>query len=149
MLQCHCVTCALNNTYRGVRIMLEKVADSARKQWKWQNYTNLMAAIPRILLHFFIHIPNMHETYPKKYRILPIFLPALSAYAYWTMSLPSNSQCLLQRRVSRVIHPVGRRLDPVENIVPGHLWPGWYFTLSNFERTDYMACTCQILLLLS
>ena len=30
-------------------------------------------------------------------------------------------QCLLQRRVSRVIHPVGRRLDPVENIVPGHL----------------------------
>ena len=45
-------------------------------------------------------------------------------------------QCLLQRRVSRVIHPVGRRLDPVENIVPGHLWPGWYFTLSNFERTD-------------
>ena len=31
------------------------------------------------------------------------------------------TQCLLQRRVSRVIHPVGRRLDPVENIVPGHL----------------------------
>ena len=30
-------------------------------------------------------------------------------------------QCLLQRRMSRVIHPVGRRLDPVENIVPGHL----------------------------
>ena len=33
----------------------------------------LWRAIPRILLHFFIHIPNMHETYQKKYRILPIF----------------------------------------------------------------------------
>ena len=40
-------------------------------------------------------------------------------------------------RVSRVIDPVGRRLDPVENIVPDHLWPGWSFTISNFERTDY------------
>ena len=39
----------------------------------------LWRAIPRILLHFFIHIPNMHGTYQKKYRILPIFLPAESA----------------------------------------------------------------------
>ena len=30
-------------------------------------------------------------------------------------------QCLLQSRVSRVIDPVGRRLDPIENTVPGHL----------------------------
>ena len=43
----------------------------------------LWRAFPRILLHFFIHIPNMHETYQKKYRILPTFLPPLSAYAYW------------------------------------------------------------------
>ena len=65
--------------------MLEKVADSARKAVKLAELYNLVhiwRAIPRILLHFFIHIPNMHETYQKKYRILPIFLPTLSAKAY-------------------------------------------------------------------
>ena len=40
-------------------------------QTLWRN-------IPRILLHFYIHIPNMHETYQKKHRILPVFLPVLS-----------------------------------------------------------------------
>ena len=39
----------------------------------------LWRAIPRILLHFFIHIPNMHKTYQKKCRILPVFLSAESA----------------------------------------------------------------------
>ena len=43
------------------------------------------AEIPRILLHFFLHMPNMHETYQKKYRILPIFLPAESAGPYTSM----------------------------------------------------------------
>ena len=69
---------------RHWRIMLEKVADSARKAVKYligRTIQTLWRAIPRILLHFFIHIPNMHETYQEKYRILPIFLPALSAYA--------------------------------------------------------------------
>ena len=60
--------------------MLEKVADSAGKAVKlaepYKPYLGGGGAIPRILLHFFIHIPNMHETYQKKYRILPIFLPA-------------------------------------------------------------------------
>ena len=37
------------------------------------------------------------------------------------LQLDTTYQCLLQSRVSRVIDPVGRRLDPVENIVPGHL----------------------------
>ena len=36
-------------------------------------------------------------------------------------SVQTGLQCLVQRPVSRVIHPVGLRLDPVENIVPGHL----------------------------
>ena len=38
-------------------------------------------------------------------------------------------------------NPPGRRLDPVEIIVPGHLLPGWYFTLSNFERTFFIFFT--------
>ena len=63
--------------------MLEKVADSAFFCTEiGRTIQTLWRAIPRILLHFFIHIPNMHETYQKKYRILPIFLPALSAKAY-------------------------------------------------------------------
>ena len=67
---------------RGVRIMLEKVADSARKAEIGRTIRTLWRAIPRILLHFFIHIPNMQETYQKKYRNLPIFLPGLSTYMY-------------------------------------------------------------------
>ena len=55
--------------------------DSARKGGRFcsksseigRTIQTLWRAIPRILLHFFIHIPNMHETYQKKYRILPIF----------------------------------------------------------------------------
>ena len=74
--------------HRHCRIMLEKVADSARKAMKLaEPYKPYGGAIPRILLHFFIHIPNMHETYQKKYRILPIFLPALSAKAKWRITV--------------------------------------------------------------
>ena len=62
-------------TSLGTGEALEKVADSARKAVKLIGRTiqTLWRAIPRILLHFFIHKPNMHETYQKKYRILPIF----------------------------------------------------------------------------
>ena len=66
-----------------------ELADNARKGGRFCSKSSEISrtiriswwAIPRILLHFFIHILNMHETYQKKYRILPIFLPALSAYA--------------------------------------------------------------------
>ena len=68
----------------------QALADNARKGGRFcsksseigRTIQTLWRAIPRILLHLFIHIPNMHETYQKKYRILPIFLPALSAKAY-------------------------------------------------------------------
>ena len=54
--------------YRDRRILLEKVADFARKAVKLaEPYKTLWRAIPRILLHFSIHIPNMHETYQEKY----------------------------------------------------------------------------------
>ena len=77
-------TCPLQA--RGVRIL-----DSARKGGRFclksseigTTIQTLWRAIPRILLHFFIHIPNMHGTYQKKYRILPIFLPASSAKAHY------------------------------------------------------------------
>ena len=64
------------------RIMLKKGGRFCSKSSEiGRTIQTLWRAIPRILLHFFIHIQNMHETYQKKYRILPIFLPALSAYA--------------------------------------------------------------------
>ena len=72
------------------RILLEKVADSARKGGRFcskgseicRTIQTLCRAIPRILLHYFMHIPNKHEIYQIKYRILPIFLPAESAGLY-------------------------------------------------------------------
>ena len=36
---------------------------------------------------FFIHIPNMHETYQEKYQILPIILPSESAGPYMYLKL--------------------------------------------------------------
>ena len=74
-----------DETLRAVYAM----ADNARKGGRFcsknseigRTIQTLWRAIPGILFHFFIHIPNMHETHQKKYRILPIFLPALSAKA--------------------------------------------------------------------
>ena len=60
--------------------MLEKVADSALFAPKLaEPYKPYGGQFLEFCSIFFIHIPNMHETYQKKYRILPIFLPALSA----------------------------------------------------------------------
>ena len=66
--------------FRDRRILLEKVADSARKAVKMgEPYKPYGGQFLEFCSIFFIHIPNMHETYQKKYRILPIFLPAESA----------------------------------------------------------------------
>ena len=60
---------------RHWRIMLEKVADSARKAVKlaepYKPYGGQFLEFCSISLSI---ISNMHETYQKKYRILPIFL---------------------------------------------------------------------------
>ena len=65
--------------------MLEKVAESAGKALKlaepYKPYGGQFLEFCSIIFFIHIHVPNMHETYKKKYRILPIFLPALSAYA--------------------------------------------------------------------
>ena len=53
--------------------MLEKVADSARKAVKLAEPYKPYRAIPRILLHFFIHIPNTHETHQKSTEFCQFF----------------------------------------------------------------------------
>ena len=60
-----------------MRIMLEKVADSARKAVKLAEpdkpYGGQFLEFCSISSSTMDHIPNMHETYQKKYRSLPIF----------------------------------------------------------------------------
>ena len=72
----HCIRVAMD--FRDRRILLEKVADSARKAVKLaEPYTPYSGQFLEFCSISFIH--NTKHAYQKKYRILPIFLPAESA----------------------------------------------------------------------